>query len=150
MAARARRNKPARVAESAIPYAARRVLLDTHVWIWWYAGDDRLGRRARTLIKRASDVRVSAASVWEMAIKRSLGKLAFDSPLDLAAEIERDGFAELPISMAHAEAILTLPLVHRDPFDRMLIAQAQTEGLAIVTADDALAAYDVPIIDARS
>jgi PIN domain nuclease of toxin-antitoxin system len=150
MAARARKKKPTRVAESAIRYAPRRLLLDTHVWIWWYTDDDRLGRRTRTLIKHAEDVRVSAASAWEMAIKRSLGKLAFDSPIDLGAEIERDGFIELPITMAHAEATLTLPLAHRDPFDRMLIAQAQTEGLALVTVDDALAHYDVPIVDARS
>lgn len=151
MAARAgKKRKSARVAESAVPYAPRRLLLDTHVWIWWYVGDARLGRKARSLIKDASDVHVSAASAWEMAIKRRLGTLAFDDPLDLATEIERDGFTELPVTVSHAEATLALPSAHRDPFDRMLIAQAQTEGLAIVTADDALAGYDVPIVDARA
>lgn len=151
MAARSRKKKqPARVAESAVSYLPRRLLLDTHVWIWWYTGDERLGRRARSLIKNASNVHISAASAWEMAIKRRLGKLAFDDALDLAAELERDGFNELPITVAHAEATLALPPAHRDPIDRMLIAQAQTEGLAIVTADDALAGYDVPIVNARA
>ena len=144
-----KKKKSARVAESAVRYLPRRLLLDTHVWIWWYTGDERLGRAARSLIKNASDVHISAASAWEMAIKRRLGKLAFDDTLDLGAEIERDGLTELPITVAHAEATLALPAAHRDPFDRMLIAQAQTEGLAIVTADDALAGYDVPIVNAR-
>ena len=149
MAARSRKKKLARVAESAVPYLPRRLLLDTHVWIWWYTGDKRLGPRASSLIKSAAEVYVSAASAWEMAIKRRLGKLAFDDTLDLAAEIQRDGFTELPITMAHAEATRALPPAHRDPFDRMLIAQAQTEGVAIVTADDALAGYAVPIVDGR-
>jgi PIN domain nuclease of toxin-antitoxin system len=145
----ATRRKVRTVAEQAVSYVPRRILLDTHVWIWWYAGDRRLGREAIALIKKAPEVRLSAASVWEISIKRTLGKLIVRGSFDIATELERDGFHELPISVAHAEAVHLLPRLHRDPFDRMIIAQAQTEGLAIVTADDAMAQYGVPVIDAR-
>jgi PIN domain nuclease of toxin-antitoxin system len=137
------------VAEATATYSPQRLLLDTHVWLWWYAGDKQLGRETTGLIKRLSDVRVSAASVWEISIKRGLGKLVIPAGFEISREIERDGFLELGISIAHAEAVHALPARHRDPFDRMLVAQAQVEGLTIVTSDDAIALYDVSILDAR-
>ena len=99
-------------------------------------------------MKRADEVRFSAASAWEINIKRALGKLVVGAELRLAQALERDGFMELAISVAHAEAVRALPAVHRDPFDRMLVAQAQVEGLAIVTADDVIA-RGIAVIDAR-
>jgi PIN domain nuclease of toxin-antitoxin system len=146
---RKRRKKAATVAEAAATYLPRRILLDTHVWLWWFAGDKRLGPETTALIKAAAQVRFSAASAWEIAIKRSIGKLVMRSEVDVSRELARDGFSELPISIAHADALRSLPNPHRDPFDRMLVAQAQVEGLAIVTADAAIAQYDVPIVDAR-
>ena len=144
-----RRRKTTGVAESSASYAPRRILLDSHVWLWWYHGDKRLGQDALNHIKIADEVRVSAASAWEINFKRALGKLVVRTELRLAEELERDGFLELAISVAHAEAVRALPALHRDPFDRMLVAQAQVEGLAIVTADDRMARYDVAVIDAR-
>ncbi len=145
----ARRRKSASVAESAVAYSPRRILLDTHVWLWWYAGDKALGSAARSLIKHADEVRFSAASAWEIAIKRALGKLVLRGELSLARELERDGFTELAISIAHTDALRELSPRHRDPFDRMLVAQAQIEGLTLVTADAAIAQYGIPVIDAR-
>jgi PIN domain nuclease of toxin-antitoxin system len=143
------RRKPRTVAESTVEYLPRRILLDTHVWLWWFTGDRGLGRETLALIKSAPEVRVSAASAWEISIKRSLGKLVIRDAFEISRELERDGFSELPVSVAHAEAVHALPALHRDPFDRMLVAQAQIEGLTIITADDAIARYGVPIRDAR-
>jgi PIN domain nuclease of toxin-antitoxin system len=145
----AARRRPRTVRESSAPYSPRRILLDTHVWLWWHTGDRRLGRQAVTLIRSAQEVRFSAASAWEIAIKRTLGKLAVRGELEIARELERDGFTELAISVAHAQTVHALPTLHRDPFDRMLVAQAQVEGLAIVTADDAIATYGISVVDAR-
>ena len=145
----AARRKARTVAEQAVAYVPRRILLDTHVWLWWCVSDRRLGREAIALIKKAPEVRLSAASAWEISIKRALGKVIVRGSFDIVADLERDGFQELPISIAHAEALNVLPRLHRDPFDRMIIAQAQSEGLVIVTADDAMAQYGVPVIDAR-
>lgn len=143
------RRKVRTVAESAVSYQPRRILLDTHVWLWWFAGDRKLGRETIALIKSAPEVKFSAASAWEISIKRALGKLVIRDELDIPQELERDGFSELPISVAHAAALHELPALHRDPFDRMLVAQAQVEGLTVVTADDAIAKYGIPTIDAR-
>ena len=137
------------VAESSVTYSPRRILLDTHVWLWWHIADRRLGRAALALIKEAPEVRVSAASAWEIAIKRGLGKLVVGEGFDISRELDRDGFTELAVSIAHARTVHELPALHRDPFDRMLIAQAQVEGLTIVTADDSIARYGIPVIDAR-
>ena len=93
-----------------------------------------------------NDVFVSAVSVWEMSIKRSLGKLR--APENLTSVIEQEGFTQLPITLFHAEQAGLLPLHHRDPFDRMLVAQAQAEGLAIVTGDRNIPRYGVRIIAA--
>jgi PIN domain nuclease of toxin-antitoxin system len=118
------------------------LLLDTHVFLWWDSDLPKLGAAARSAIRdAANNVFVSAASVWEIAIKRQLGRLPFvGSPV---ANIARNGFLQLPISPVHAEHVGSLPLLHTDPFDRILIAQAQTAGMTLVTADRRIAAYPV-------
>lgn len=126
----------------------RRLLLDTHTFLWWLADDLRLGTQARALIADArNQVLVSAATAWEISIKKSLGKL--EAPNDLDAAAEEEGFEKLPITFFHGERAGDLPQLHRDPFDRMLIAQSQAEGLEIVTADEAIPRYGVKTIDAR-
>jgi PIN domain nuclease of toxin-antitoxin system len=122
------------------------VLLDTHAVLWLLAGDDRLSSRARAALAATDQaVIVSAVSLWEVATKRSLGKL--DAPADLSRRLAAIGQIELlPISPLHAEAIGDLPWHHRDPFDRMLVAQAQVEGLSIVSANPALPQYGVDVI----
>ena len=126
----------------------RRLLLDTHVWLWWQAGDARLGPQTRHLLQRASEVRLSAASAWEMAIKMAIGKLTLPKGADIAAELAHSGFLTLPVEIVHAEDVRRLPPLHRDPFDRLLVAQARVEGLTLVTADRQLAAYGIAVIDA--
>ena len=118
-----------------------RLLLDTNAFIWWVANDPKLRATARAEIARAESVAVSAASAWEIAIKKGIGKLR--APDDLEAELDRNGFAPLPVTFAHARVSETLPWHHRDPFDRMLVAQAQVEGLTLVTRDRRLALYGV-------
>lgn len=147
--ARAKRRRAARVSETPeASFAARRLLLDTHVWLWWQAGDRRLGTRTRRAIASASEVRFSAASAWEIAIKSSTGKLRRPAASSIQAELAVDGFQPLPVEVAHAEEVSSLPALHRDPFDRMLIAQARVEGLMFVTADEPLAGYDVAVMRA--
>lgn len=117
-----------------------RLLLDTHVFLWFVRGSDALPHKARTRIEQASAVYVSAASIWECAIKVCAGK--FDVDIDmLSAAIEQAGFRDLPITRLHARAVADMPLHHRDPFDRLLIAQAQIEPLVLLTADALLARY---------
>jgi len=116
-----------------------RILLDTHLLLWAFAAPERLPIRARKRID-VSEVFVSAASIWEVSIKASLGKIQADASL-LLAEIEPAGFTLLPISGDHAVAVGLLPSIHRDPFDRMLVAQARTEPLILLTNDAALAGY---------
>lgn len=120
-----------------------KLLLDTHVLIWWDAGEE-LSADAREAIRAATDVYVSAASAWEVSIKRALGKLSGTRTVSEAAAAS--GFAELPILMRHAEAVERLPLLHRDPFDRLLVAQAQVERLVIVTRDPEIVQYDVEAV----
>lgn len=129
-----------------MPAEAPGVLLDTHAALWLLAGDERLSPRARRATLRSSGrLVVSAVSLWEAAIKRSLGKL--DAPADLARRLAALRQVELlPISPLHAEAVAELPWHHRDPFDRMLVAQAHMERLAIVSSDPALAQYGVDVI----
>lgn len=116
-----------------------RILLDTHLVLWAFADPARLSSSARKRIDN-SFVFVSAASIWEVSIKAALGKITAD-PADLLAEIEPAGFTLLPITGDHAAAVARLPTIHADPFDRMLIAQAKTEPLLLLTADSVLAAY---------
>lgn len=124
-----------------------RLLLDTHVLLWWWSDDPRLAGGIRDAIGLAENsVFVSAASAWEMTIKVALGRL--DAPVEeFEALAEVSGFDLLPITAADAVAVGTLPPFHRDPFDRMLIAQARTHGLVLVSVDRAIAAYDVSILD---
>ena len=116
-----------------------RILLDTHLLLWAVAEPRKLPAAARRRIEEA-DVFVSAASLWEVSIKAALGKLAAD-PAEVLAEIEPAGFTLLPITGEHAAAVANLPAVHADPFDRMLVAQAKTEPLLLVTNDAVLAGY---------
>jgi PIN domain nuclease of toxin-antitoxin system len=117
-----------------------RLLLDTHVFLWAITGDARLKPASRRMIEATEDVFVSAASIWEIAIKAALGKIAADVPA-LAEAIAESGFAELPVRAHHAARVARLPMHHADPFDRLLVAQAVTEPLRLVTADAALARY---------
>lgn len=117
-----------------------RLLLDTHVFIWAVTDSRKLAASARKMIVAASEVHVSAASIWEIAIKARLGKIDGD-PLKMADAIERSGFVELPICSRHAVMVAHLPLHHADPFDRLLVAQAVSEPLILLTADEALAPY---------
>ncbi|HYC06137.1 MAG TPA: type II toxin-antitoxin system VapC family toxin [Azospirillaceae bacterium] len=120
-----------------------RLLLDTHVYLWSMAGDQRLGAVASAAIRSPQNqVFVSAVTAWEIAIKRTLGKLDF--PVD-EFEVQTDaaGFRLIDITTAHGIAAGSLPRHHDDPFDRMLIAQAQLEGLTLVTADMRLPSYGI-------
>jgi PIN domain nuclease of toxin-antitoxin system len=122
------------------------LLLDTEAFIWWDANDPRLGGEARVAIQNASNVYVSAASAWEIAIKVSLGKLRTTRrPL---VAVEEAGFQQLPVTFEHAEAVRSLPRHHRDPFDRLIIAAARVEGWAVLTSDTQFARYDIEVVDA--
>ena len=123
-----------------------RVLLDTHAFLWWLDDDRKLSPAARDAIRDPHGiVHVSAASIWEIAIKVKLGRLDVQDS-NLAAEIEANGFAELAISARHAQSAGALPRHHDDPFDRMLIAQAQMEDLVLVTHDRRLRRYGVQLL----
>ena len=124
-----------------------RLLLDSHVVLWWLDNNKELGPTCRSAISDAHEVFVSAVTPWELGIKQALGKLKMPSPV--SAALAPSGFRDLPILVEHAERAPTLPEHHRDPFDRMLVAQAQLEALTLVTADSALNAYDVQLLSAR-
>ena len=122
-----------------------RLLLDTQVYLWYVADSRRLSAKARSEIASAEDVFVSAASIWEATVKVAIGKL--DAvPDDLVAGIGASGFAELPVSARHAARVVTLPQHHRDPFDRLLVAQAIHEPLHLLTADSALRRYSELVV----
>jgi len=120
------------------------LLLDTHVFLWWRMNDASLSEQSREAIATADLVFVSAASAWEVAIKSALDKLRFPGGLEKA--VIESGFEKLPISFVHAEIAGSLPPHHNDPFDRMLVAQAITERLTLVTNDRRLEPYDVSIL----
>ena len=123
-----------------------RHLLDTHVWLWWYLEPERLeAKTLRLLEDGGAEFFFSAASIWEIAIKYRLGKLKLNTPPEglLPAELARDTIQILPISMAHALRAGALPPHHQDPFDRMLIAQAQLENMTLITADPHFSDYKV-------
>lgn len=124
-----------------------RLLLDTHALLWAIIDPDRLSDQAREALRDGgNDVFASAVAVWEIEIKRALRKLA--APDDLIGVLTATGFEPLPISLPHATRAGSLPPHHRDPFDRMLIAQAELEALTIVTRDARFAAYGVPLLEA--
>ena len=117
-----------------------KLLLDTHAFLWWCADDPRLGTQERDAIRDGgNDVFLSAASAWEMAIKQSLGRLKL--PERPSSAVERLGITPLAVSLQHAEALLRIAPLHRDPFDRLLVAQAMLEGLTLVTHDPLVRAY---------
>ena len=120
------------------------LLLDTHAFLWWLADAPMDDAAAARIADSDSIVAVSAASAWEIAIKRSVGKLRFDG--DVEAEIVANGFEPLEMTVTHAVRAGDLPPHHRDPFDRMLVAQAQTEGLTLVTRDRWIDAYSVDVL----
>jgi len=124
-------------------------LLDTHVVLWANAAPERLGSATtRLLTDPATAISVSAVSIAEMAIKRSIGKLTMSVPIDdLRRQLRAD---ELVLSSAQAQLIEALPMLHRDPFDRLLAAQAKAENLVLVTAHDRLLAYPISTLDART
>ncbi len=121
-----------------------RLLLDTHPLLWWLGETPMSTRAHAAIVDPAISVVVSAASIWEIAIKQAIGKLEVDGRV--IDHTERHGFDPLPISFVHAELAGGLPLHHKDPFDRLLIAQAHLEGLTIVTRDRAFDAYEVPVL----
>lgn len=126
-----------------------RVLLDTHTFLWWGLDDHRLSDRVREIIRDGrSEVLLSAASVWEVAIKVSKGRLDLPADLDafVAERLRRYRWASLPIDEHHAVRAASLPMIHGDPFDRMLIAQSQLEGIPLLTGDAAITRYDVETI----
>jgi PIN domain nuclease of toxin-antitoxin system len=116
------------------------LLLDTHVFIWAVDDDPKLSAAAWSTIEAADAVYVSSASIWEATIKHQLGKLKV-APERLVDAVAGSGFLELPIRLRHAAAVGRLPLIHRDPFDRLLLAQAISEPLHFLTADDKLTQY---------
>ena len=124
-----------------------RLLLDTNALLWLLAGDPRLGAQARHEVEAAAELVVSAASLWEIAIKVSIGKLA--ALPGLPAVLAESGVRRLGIEDEHLRRLESLPWHHRDPFDRLLIAQAQAEALTVLTADPAFGDYAVPARDAR-
>jgi PIN domain nuclease of toxin-antitoxin system len=120
-----------------------KLLLDTHVFLWWDSKDGHLpGALRSSIASLENEVFVSAVTVWEIAIKRASGKLTFAG--SAARAIEEHGFQPLAIMVAHAEWAGSLPQLHRDPFDRLLVAQAQLEGLTLVTIDAQILHYQVP------
>jgi PIN domain nuclease of toxin-antitoxin system len=126
-----------------------RALIDTHVFLWWNAGDDRLSTRAREFILDSSnEIVLSAASAWEIAIKAARGRLQLPLPPHqyVPERMAQDAFVALDIQLGHVLTAAALPAFHADPFDRVLVAQAQAEGIPIVTADDAFKHYAVDTI----
>ncbi|HEX5200915.1 type II toxin-antitoxin system VapC family toxin [Paractinoplanes rhizophilus] len=122
------------------------LLLDTHIALWAITGDATLDEDFLDRLRRDPDVFLSPVSLWEITIKQATGKLT--GPADLAERVRDMGFRELPVTYAHAIAAGRLPPHHRDPFDRMLVAQAAVEGLTLVSRDESIARYDVDILKA--
>jgi PIN domain nuclease of toxin-antitoxin system len=123
-----------------------KLLLDSHAFLWWLAGDSKLSVGARQAVADpAAIVFVSAATIWELSIKAALGRVDLGDA-DLVDEIKHNDFVELPMTSRHSLAAAYLPRHHGNPFDRMLIAQAQIEGLTVVTRDSAFRAYEIQIL----
>lgn len=132
---------------------AKRILLDTHVWLWLNGDPERLNEEARgALADPENDLFLSAASTWEIAIKHAAGRLELPAPPAqyIPTRLAENNVRPLPIQHGHTLAAAELPLHHRDPFDRMLVAQARQEGLHLATGDERLRAYDAPILWSRA
>lgn len=126
-----------------------RALLDTCAFLWWISDDPQLSLHVREVISSGdNELFLSVASGWEMAIKAALGKLSFPDDLKsfILEQLNVNGIDSLSVEMSHALYVSTLPAIHRDPFDRLLIAQAQMENLPILTPDPQISRYDVEII----
>jgi PIN domain nuclease of toxin-antitoxin system len=126
-----------------------RLLLDTHAFLWWVEGTPAVGRRARAVLANPdNDVLVSIASCWELAIKLSLGKLRLAQSLDrfIPEQLRLNGFSLLDVQLRHVARIADLPFHHRDPFDRLLVAQALEDDLTVVSADRVLRKYGVALV----
>ncbi|MEM6275224.1 MAG: type II toxin-antitoxin system VapC family toxin [Myxococcota bacterium] len=126
-------------------------LLDTHAWLWWQIDPDRLSPVSRSSIENASsEIFLSVASTWEMTVKVASGKLRVPEPLKtmVALSLAQDGFKELPIENMHCFVLDELPMHHGDPFDRILVAQAISEGLTLISRDRQIAQYDVQLLAA--
>lgn len=126
-----------------------RYIVDTHVFLWWITDDDRLTPAAREVIRdRESDLYFSAASAWEIAIKAGLDRIRLPERADrfIPEQLRLNGIRPLAIELSHALAVEGLPLHHRDPFDRLLVAQSQLEGLPIISGDDQLAEYGAELV----
>ena len=120
----------------------QRFLLDTHVFLWWLEDSPELGSRCRDVLgDERNEVFVSAVTAWEISVKAAIGKL--EAPEDIDSIVEEEGFNKLAISLYHGQLAGRLPALHRDPFDRMLIAQAQAEGLILITVDENIIRYQV-------
>lgn len=127
----------------------KRLLLDTHVFLWWLSDDPQLGKISRIAISEPrNQVYISAVSTWEASIKKMSGQLS--APDDLDAVVEEEQFIKLPITLFHGDQAGMLPQYHKDPFDRMLVAQAQSEGLIIVTNDKMIRQYAIRTMDAKT
>jgi PIN domain nuclease of toxin-antitoxin system len=127
----------------------KRLLLDTHALLWWLTDHPRLGPETREAIADGRNtIYVSAATTWEISIKKAIGKL--QAPEDMEAIIEKEGFTALPISLFHGDQAGLLADHHKDPFDRMLIAQAQAEGLVLVTCDEKIPPYGIRLMNAEN
>jgi PIN domain nuclease of toxin-antitoxin system len=123
------------------------LLLDTHTLLWWLSKDPTLGPEAADAIRDGSSlVAVSAASAWEISIKRAIGRL--ESPADLEVQLANHRFTPLPVTIPHAVRAGELPPLHADPFDRMLVAQAELEGLTVVTRDENIPRYGISTLPA--
>jgi PIN domain nuclease of toxin-antitoxin system len=122
-----------------------KLLLDTHILLWWLTQDRKLSQTETTIITDPDNlIFVSAATAWEIAVKKMIGKL--EAPDDLPAALAANNFLELPISIEHSQKLYHLPLHHHDPFDRIMVAQAMSEGLTLMTRDIKIALYDIRII----
>ena len=120
------------------------LLLDTHVVLWWLSDDPTLADEIKTRLDHEPDVYISPVTIWEVAIKQSIGRI--DKPADLPERIRDSGFRHLDITAQHGINAGRLPVIHRDPFDRMLVAQAQAEHLTLVTRDSEIPKYDVAVL----
>ncbi len=126
-----------------------RYLLDTHTFLWWILDDPQLSSRIRLILQQQdNEIFLSVASVWEISIKAQLGRIPFgeDPAVVIPQQIAANGLAVLPIEVPHALQVYRLPLLHRDPFDRMLVAQAMLEDLPLLTAAPSIAQYQVSVI----
>lgn len=120
------------------------VLIDTHVLLWWLSDHPSLPQRSRQLLADPdTTIYLSAVVMWELRIKQALGKVVL--PAEFRETLENQGFTELPVTIAHTDRLATLPMVHRDPFDRLLVAQALEEKLCLMSFDDAVRQYEVTL-----